>query len=69
MFKMISIIFFNGTLVNKDLTSKVTKINSSLISSNDTEFILPVASKKLLTSYSSCVNGFNNDIKNFLMPW
>ena len=42
--------------------SKDTKVYSSLISPNDTEFILAAASNKSLTTYSFCANGFNNQI-------
>ena len=64
---MISIVFLNGTFINKDSTSKDTKVYSSLISPNDIEFILAAASKESLTTYSFCANGFNNDVKNVPM--
>ena len=64
---MISTVFFSGTFVNNDSTSKDIKVYSLLISPNDTEFILAAASKKSLTTYLFCANGFNNGVKNFPM--
>ena len=66
---MISMVFFNGTSENNYSTSKDTKLYSSLISPSDIEFILAPASKESLTVYSFCADGFNNDVKNFYMPW
>ena len=63
---MISMVFYNRTLVNNNSTLKDTEVYSALLSPNDIEFILVTASKESLTTYSSCANGFNHDVKNFL---
>ena len=64
LFKIISIVFFNGAFVNNDSTSIDTKLYSSLIFPHDIEFILADASKESLTTYSFCANGLNNDVMN-----
>ena len=62
---MLSVIFFNGTFVNTNSTSKGTKLSTS----NDIEFFLTAPSKESWTTYSYCANEFNNDAKNFPLPW
>ena len=63
-----SIFFTDGTLVNNDITSKLTNLLPESSNSFGICWILLAASNESFTVKSLSVKGFNRLARNFAMP-